>query len=43
LVRGGEISLSDQDVKRVEAVLPIGWAHGERYSAAQWVGPERYC
>ena len=26
-----------------EAVLPVGWAHGDRYSAAQSVGPERYC
>lgn len=43
LVRGGEITLSDQDVEKLEAVLPVGWAHGERYSAAQWVGPERYC
>lgn len=43
LVRGGEVKLSDQDVKQLETVLPIGWAHGERYSAAQWVGPERYC
>ena len=23
--------------------LPIGWAHGDRYSQGQWVGPERYC
>jgi aryl-alcohol dehydrogenase-like predicted oxidoreductase len=43
LVRGGEIRLSNQDVERIESVLPIGWAHGERYSAAQWVGPEQYC
>ncbi|MFT6674172.1 MAG: aryl-alcohol dehydrogenase-like predicted oxidoreductase [Sulfitobacter sp.] len=27
----------------IDAVLPIGWAHGDRYSAAQWGGPERYC
>ena len=27
----------------VEEVLPIGWAHGERYSTQQWVGPEKYC
>ena len=27
---------------RIDEVLPIGWCHGDRYSAAQWVGPERY-
>jgi len=42
-VRGGQIQLSDDDVARIEAALPVGWAHGDRYSAAQWIGPERYC
>lgn len=41
-VRGGEITLSAEDVARIEAVLPVGWAHGDRYSTDQWVGPERY-
>ncbi|TNF22814.1 MAG: hypothetical protein EP318_02580 [Rhodobacteraceae bacterium] len=27
----------------IEAVLPVGWAHGARYSPGQYVGPERYC
>ncbi len=40
---GAEISLSDEDLQRIEEVLPIGWAHGDRYSEAQWKGPERYC
>ena len=26
----------------VEAMLPVGWAHGDRYSEAQWAGPKRY-
>lgn len=43
LVRGTEIELTDDDMARIERVLPVGWAHGDRYSAAQWVGPERYC
>ncbi|MDU8926004.1 aldo/keto reductase [Alisedimentitalea sp. MJ-SS2] len=42
-VRGAEIDLSAEDLARIEAILPIGWAHGDRYSAGQWVGPERYC
>jgi aryl-alcohol dehydrogenase-like predicted oxidoreductase len=42
-VAGAELSLSADDLARIEAVLPVGWAHGDRYSDAQWIGPERYC
>lgn len=40
---GAELELSAEAIKRIESVLPIGWAHGDRYSVAQWNGPERYC
>ncbi len=43
LVTGTGIDLSPEDLNRIEKVLPVGWAHGDRYSADQWVGPERYC
>lgn len=43
LLRGTELSLSSTDIAAIEAVLPVGWAHGDRYSADQWVGPEMYC
>lgn len=43
LIRGTEIDLSAEDLVRIETVLPVGWAHGDRYNAAQWEGPERYC
>ncbi|MEM7546974.1 MAG: aldo/keto reductase [Pseudomonadota bacterium] len=39
---GAAIELAESDFARIDAVLPVGWAHGDRYSAAQWVGPERY-
>ncbi|MCM2561477.1 aldo/keto reductase [Lutimaribacter sp. EGI FJ00015] len=42
LVQGARLELSADDIARIEAVLPVGWAHGDRYSEAQWVGPERY-
>lgn len=42
LAAGADLSLSSEDMARIEQVLPIGWAHGDRYSQAQWVGPERY-
>ena len=43
ILQGADLSLSASDLAAIEAVLPIGWAHGDRYSAQQWVGPERYC
>jgi len=43
LARGGATDLSAEDIARIQEVLPIGWAHGDRYSVAQWAGPERYC
>lgn len=42
-VRGAEIALSADDLRRIEEVLPVGWCHGDRYNESQWVGPERYC
>ena len=42
-VAGADMTLTDEDAARIEAVLPIGWCHGDRYSVAQWQGPERYC
>ena len=43
LAAGGALDLTEEDIARIEAVLPIGWAHGDRYSETQWKGPERYC
>lgn len=40
---GADLALSEADLARIEAALPVGWAHGDRYSDAQWIGPERYC
>ena len=30
-------------LKDIENILPVGWAHGDRYSTGQWFGPEKYC
>ena len=43
LCAGARLRLSGEDMARIESLLPIGWAHGDRYSDDQWVGPERYC
>lgn len=43
LVRGASMML-DEDLKaEIERRLPLGWAHGARYSGDQVVGPEDYC
>lgn len=43
LAQGAAMELSAEDLARIDEVLPIGWAHGDRYSIGQWVGPEKYC
>lgn len=40
---GAEIAMTAEDLARIEQVLPVGWAHGDRYSKGQWDGPENYC
>ena len=42
LVLGGSLTLSEEMFGRIEEVLPVGWAHGDRYSIQQWNGPERF-
>ena len=41
--KGTEIKLSDEDRSEIKRILPVGFAHGDRYSDAQIVGIERYC
>ena len=43
LIEGANLTLSESDLAAIDAVLPAGWAHGDRYSEEQWVGPERFC
>ena len=40
---GARLDLDDAALAAIDAALPVGWAHGDRYSAAQWDGPEKYC
>lgn len=42
-LQGRDLVLTREDLARIEALLPAGWAHGDRYSPEQWIGPERYC
>jgi len=43
LVEGWNLELTAEQLAKIETILPVGWAHGDRYSADQWIGPERYC
>lgn len=41
--RGVDITLGAGDLARIDAILPVGWAYGDRYSEDQTTGPERFC
>ena len=43
LLEGAERTLTPEELATIARILPVGWAHGDHYSAAQWNGPERYC
>lgn len=43
LAAGADLRLSEADLAEIDRVLPLGWAHGDRYTPAQWNGPEKYC
>jgi aryl-alcohol dehydrogenase-like predicted oxidoreductase len=38
-----EIIFTESDRAALADIMPVGWAHGDRYSDAQIVGIERYC
>lgn len=42
LAVGADLALTAGDLARIEEVLPVGWAHGDRYTDAQWMGVARY-
>ncbi|TCP41438.1 aldo/keto reductase [Rhodovulum marinum] len=43
LACGAGLRLAPDALAAIEAALPVGWAHGDRYGPMQWVGIERYC
>ena len=43
LTAGAVLKLSKDDLAMIDKVLPVGWAHGDRYSRQQWLGAEGYC
>lgn len=43
LAAGADIAFTDADRAEIARLLPVGWAHGDRYSDSQLPGAERYC
>ncbi len=43
LAEGVRRDLSIDELRLIEEVLPVGWAHGNRYSAGQTAAVEQYC
>ena len=41
--QAADLTLTPAQIDAIEAVLPLGFASGDRYSEAQWKGQERYC
>ncbi|MEM1198808.1 MAG: aldo/keto reductase [Pseudomonadota bacterium] len=41
--RGAARDLGADEMAEIERILPVGFAHGDRYSVAQLPGAERYC
>lgn len=37
-----DINLTAEHLAEIEEILPVGFADGDRYSVAQYIGPERY-
>ena len=42
-LRATEIQFSMEDRDEIDRILPVGFAHGDRYSDEQIVGVDRYC
>jgi aryl-alcohol dehydrogenase-like predicted oxidoreductase len=42
-IKAATTPLTPEQVDQCERLLEVGWAHGDRYSEANWRGPERYC
>jgi aryl-alcohol dehydrogenase-like predicted oxidoreductase len=38
-----EFPMTDDIMAKIDEVLPVGWAFGDRYTRLQWLGAEGYC
>ena len=42
-IRAANEPLTAQQIQQCEEILEVGWCHGDHYSDANWIGPEKYC
>ncbi|MFK7879407.1 aldo/keto reductase [Roseobacter sp.] len=42
-VAASDVAMTPETMRAIEEILPVGWAHGDRYTHAQWIGIEGYC
>ena len=43
LAKGARRNLTQEELALIDSTLPIGWAHGNRYSISQAKAVEQYC
>ena len=43
LIAAADMSLSDEELARIDQIFPAGWCHGDRYAESQWMAVERFC
>ncbi|MBT6412645.1 MAG: aldo/keto reductase, partial [Betaproteobacteria bacterium] len=43
LAEGTRRNLTQEELALIDTTLPIGWAHGNRYSISQSKAVEQYC
>lgn len=43
LIEGASFDMTDETRGQIEQIMPVGFAHGDRYSDRQLTGVERYC
>ena len=41
-IQASDVKMTSEIRDRINSILPVGWAHGDRYSENQWIGVERY-
>ena len=43
ILTAADFTMTDDTRSRIDEIMPVGFAHGDRYSDTQMIGVERYC
>lgn len=41
-IQASNVKMASEIRDLINGILPVGWAHGDRYSENQWIGVEKY-